>query len=279
MKTSPFTLSKAAFSAALCGTLLFACDDPEEEAVTPAAPRASEVSAEIKSQFTELGFDVSDIARDGKNYLLEGDITITPEAFNHMLSSDPVIVNNAKGEQYRTFNLVSRNLSTIRVRSTNSNSRVLLAVDRAIFNYNQLGLTFNMVRVPASEPAEITVSIVSLGGALGVAGFPNGNGLPFSSVRLDPAAFNGRTDDEAELVVTHEIGHCLGLRHSDWYNRSLSCGQGGNEGSGSVGAEFIPGTVEFDPESIMNSCGTNRTAGFVNGEFSQFDAVALRELY
>lgn len=279
MKNYSRPLFKTALFAALCGTLLFSCDDPEEAAVTPVATETSDVSAEIRDQFTELGFDVSDLVKDGKNYLVEGDIVVTPEALNNMLSSEPTIVNNAKGEQYRTFNLVSRNLRTIRVRSTNSNSRVLLAVDRAIFNYNQLGLTFEMVRVPASQPAEITVSIENLGqNVLGSAGFPPGNGLPFNSVRLAPIAFNGRSDDLAEETMTHEIGHCLGLRHSDWYDRSFSCGQGGNEEQppSGLGAVGIPGTVVSDPESLMNSCGSVTRS---DGEFSNFDRVALRELY
>ena len=270
MKNYLTPLSRTALFTALCGTFLFSCSDPEE-AVTPVAPtETTTVSDEIKSQFIELGFDASDLVKDGENYVVEGDIVITPEALSGMLSSEPTIVNNALGEQYRTFNLVSRNLRTIRIRSTNSNSRVLLAVDRAINNYNALGLTFGMVRVGANSPAEITVRVVGGGG--GRAGFPPGNGLPFNDVQIGVGVFDN-DDDVVEHVMTHEIGHCLGLRHSDWYDRSLSCGDRPNNVESQ--AIPIPGTVRFDAESVMNACFSSTETG----EFSQFDRVALRELY
>lgn len=256
--------------------LLFTSCSQEEEAVAP--KEASGVSETVKQQFYELGFDASDIVRDGQNYLLEGDIIVTPEALDNMLKSDPVIVNNPEGEQYRTFNLVSRNLRTIRIRATSNQSRFLLAIDRAINNFNELGLTFNMVRVASNQPAEITVRLTSNTSFLGSAGFPTGNGLPWNDVLISTAAFNG-DNDSAEETVTHELGHCVGLRHSDWYNRSLSCGRGGNEeeppsGFGAVG---IPGTVQFDRQSLMNSCGA--ITSDPSGEFSFYDRVALRELY
>ena len=256
------------------GVLLLVSCNPDEEVVT--SEEVGPISEEIKSQFTSLGFDVSDIARAEGGYLLEGDILVTPQALDNMLASDPVIVNGPEGEQYRTSNLVSRNLRTIRIRATSSQSRFLLAIDRAIYNYNQLGLTFNMVRVASNQPAEITIRLTSNTSFLGSAGFPTGNGLPWNDVLISTAAFNG-DDDSVEETVTHEIGHCLGLRHSDWYDRSLSCGQGGSEGSGGVGAIGISGTVRFDRESLMNSCGA--IVSDPSGEFSFYDRVALRELY
>ena len=277
MKNFSLPPLKTALMTVLCCSFLFSCQDDPDEAVAPtSASSSSAISDEIKSQFTRLGFDVSDLVKVGKNYLVEGDIVVTPEALNNMRSSEPTIVNNAVGEQYRTFNLVSRNLRTIRVKSTNDNSRVLLAVGRAVYNYNQLGLTFSMVRVGANEQADITIRISSGNNFLGSAGFPTGNGRPWSDIVLDVSAFNGRSDDSAEETVTHEIGHCLGLRHSDWYDRSFSCGRGGNEGDGGVGAVGIPGTVRQDPESLMNSCGAVTRS---DGEFSRFDQVALQELY
>jgi hypothetical protein len=74
--------------------------------------------------------------------------------------------------------------------------------------------------------------------------------------------------------MKHEIGHTLGMRHTDWFSRQ-SCGQSG-ESAGSDGAVHIPGTrTGFDSTSIMLACfGANE-----DGEFNSNDITAFRYLY
>lgn len=250
-----------------CAVLFFlfsSCSESQE--ANPQDP--NEVSEAVKARFTALGFDASDIKKQGENYLVEGDIIVTPEALANM--NEPVIVNGPKGEQYRTYNLVSTP-RTIRVRGVNLPTIVSQALDRAIQNYNERGLSITFQRV--SSGGDITVGMAN-GGAGGVAGFPYGNGAPYNSITI----FSGTTSyslDVVEHVVTHELGHCIGFRHSDWFNRSYSCGTGGSEGAGGVGAVGIPGTVNYDPNSIMNAC----FSGSSTGEFSNYDRVALSNLY
>jgi hypothetical protein len=77
-------------------------------------------------------------------------------------------------------------------------------------------------------------------------------------------------------VIQHEIGHCIGFRHTDWMNRAYSCGSGGNEGgTQNPGAIQIPGTPSGpDSGSWMLACsnGGNRT-------FNSNDRIALNYLY
>ena len=77
--------------------------------------------------------------------------------------------------------------------------------------------------------------------------------------------------------MAHEIGHAIGFRHTDYMNRSYSCGGSPvNEGSAGVGAIHVPGTPTGpDPNSWMLSCigsGQNRP-------FNANDRTALNYLY
>jgi len=156
----------------------------------------------------------------------------------------------------------------------------------AIENYNNLNidltftLEFRTVRtiyqaLAAQNDSDIAV-FQSSGGAGGSAGFPSG-GNPYPTVNVSGATASLGID-VCEHVFTHEIGHTIGLRHTDFFNRSISCGNGGNEGVAGVGAIHIPGTPEttnIDMNSVMLSCFSS----FESGEFSNFDIIALEWMY
>ena len=59
-------------------------------------------------------------------------------------------------------------------------------------------------------------------------------------------------------TIAHEMGHCIGFRHTDYMDRSYSCGGApDNEGDGGVGANHIPGTPTGpSANSWMLACGS-----------------------
>ena len=157
----------------------------------------------------------------------------------------------------------------------------------AIQNYNNENINLNFTlefrtvtnvwqTISAVNDSDILVQ--ELGNeAGGTSGFPVG-GDPYSNVNVSgaTAAFGL---DVVEWVFTHELGHSIGFRHTDFFDKSISCGGlFNNEGDAGVGAIHIPGTpatTGVDMNSIMLSCFN----GSETGEFSTIDIVALGTVY
>ncbi len=232
------------------------------------------IPAEIKAKILALGFDTDGAYPTEDGYIVENDIFLSNEDLSKPMDLRALIV--ADNEQYRTTNLVTglpRNI-TIRV-STTLPTSIFTATDAAIARYNAQGLQLTFSRVTSG--GNIVVSKAPGGsGYIASAGFPTSTGNPYSSIKFNAtyATWNANT---LASIMAHEIGHCIGFRHTDYMDRSFSCGGSYyNEGASSVGAVHIPGTPTGpDAASWMLACIGNGT----NRPFNANDVTALGFLY
>lgn len=234
---------------------------------------ADEISEEAIQQIKSMGFSTSGIERTDEGYLVEGDIIIPFDRLNERATSPRLRI--AEVEQYHTFNLVTGLPRTIRVALSGSSTSISNAIDAAITRYNAENLQITFQRV-SSNP-HITVKLVNGGSYIASAGFPSSSGEPYPTVNFNKR-YQNYSSGFLTTVIAHEIGHCIGFRHTDYMNRSFSCGSGGNEGQETtgVGAVHIPGTPTGpDAASWMLACLGSTT----DRPFNANDKVALAYLY
>ncbi len=254
--------TKAIVFAMSCGALAFGCAEQRD---------VVEENQEIVENLKQAGFPENDIMVDGGKVYVGRDAEVSLAASREMLET-----GGTSEEQYRTTNLVASSVRVICINGAAFTGTLSTGLNDAIGNYNALGLNFTMRRTTGSTTgcnAVITARVSS--GAGGSAGFPSG-GLPYNTINIGSGTAQYGVN-VAEHVITHELGHCIGFRHSDYYNRAISCGSGGNEGTAGVGAILIPGTPSTASigSSIMNSCFRSTE----NGEFTSSDRTALNALY
>jgi hypothetical protein len=243
-----------------------------------------EVPQDVLAQISAHGFNNSNVQKVEGGYLVEGDIILTEEDLASPTPGSPNLVI-ANEEHYRTFNLVNTSkYSTITVELKNSSSQhqaaFSAALDAAIARYNAQNLTIKFQRITSGKPNISVVSFYQLSNILGSSGFPTSRGAPYNKVQMNTYWYSSSTSntniDFIATIMTHEIGHCIGFRHTDYMNRAYSCGSGGNEGPSTVGAVFIPGTPPGpDANSWMLACiGENQ-----DRPFTANDQIALSTVY
>ncbi|GAB3228557.1 hypothetical protein GCM10027346_13240 [Hymenobacter seoulensis] len=235
----------------------------------------NEVSEKTIGQIKALGFTAEGAKLVEGGVLVEGDIVLT----NEMLASTPdyKMLRVGDAEQYRTTNLVGGLPRTLTIRvSTSLPSAYITATDELIRRYNAQNLRVRFARVTSGGNIVMTAA-PSGSSYLASAGFPSG-GNPYGSVSVNVGAIGtANASTYIATILAHEVGHCIGFRHTDYMSRQYSCGGSAvNEGASTVGAIYIPGTPSGpDPNSWMLACigsGANRP-------FNTNDVTALNYVY
>ena len=241
------------------------------------------ISQQTLAQIQSLGFSSQNVRKVDEGFLVEGDIVLTPELLNSKPEEKTLRI--AEVEQYRTTNLVQRLPRALTVLVSNLGTAFVQGTDLAISRYNALGGQITFQRITSGTP-DITIIGFNQGPSggyitLGSSGFPTSSGNPYNQIKMNTNQYAYGSNPDVNYVgsvIQHEIGHCIGFRHTDYMDRSYSCGgRRVNEEKppSGLGAILIPGTPSNpDAASWMLACsnGGNRT-------FNANDVTAMNYLY
>lgn len=244
--------------------LISACNN-ELETMEPTKQQTISVEVNDVHILQSLGFDTLNLIPMNDYYLIEGDILLE----KGMLSS----YDKAQTRQaYHTTGLIGhpkQRTITVGVDSSIPASGVddwRNEIQEAINLWNPLSnlkMTYTteanpdiLIRSDANNPLPNNV--------IAAASWPL-NGQPGSSIRINLSYNNNKTIPKLQKIynMVHELGHCFGLRHTNW--KSI----------GESGANHIDGTSITDSKSIMNG----GTAEYQWAGFSEDDKKAIKKLY
>jgi hypothetical protein len=216
----------------------------------------------------------------GNYVVVEGDIVLKKSDLLGGLRTDTVRSKRpaAPNKQWVADTLVSQQAVVhinVDLSAISSNSDWADAIRGAMANWNAIPGTW--VSFYEGAPGDVTVTFASLQPTNVVAqtAFPTGSpGKAGPSLQIN-TNFNGTLNASQKLLVmTHELGHALGFRHTNW--QGYQCGfQYYTESQTDHGAHQVYGTPGTDNPSVMNGCN----AGNYWAGFSHYDSVAALYAY
>ncbi|WP_461644185.1 M57 family metalloprotease [Labilibaculum euxinus] len=237
-------------------------EDLEQEVVYEVIDITDPVYQSILSQ----GFKAEDILADEDFYIVEGDILFSKSAIIEPQS-------NEKGVKHaRTTNIVSYSKRSIGVflnlttfTSAELRDNLDLAMDQVLEAYNGVcGCYLNFYR-GTYLTSRINIYEETLGvGVCGEGGFPTSQGVPGGIIRLNESVISNFSVSQLTFLLAHELGHNIGLRHTDWNS---------TENAEPYGAIHIPYTP--DANSVMNMA----TCSFEWDGLTAGDEEAIYRIY
>lgn len=243
---------------------IFSCsDDCADSLIDNSVKDVETVLEKAKRKILMMGLDTTGIMDVDGYYVVENDILINKEN----------LFKYPETRQYHTTNTVENGqIITVSIGSdlfVSNWPSVIYKVLNIYNEYTNLKLEFT----PYNSNADIIISKDNLfySNVCAEGEFPTSDGKPGKRIRINSAFYKNiddyLTENQKIFLIMHEMGHNLGLRHSD-------CASNG-EGAGNVGMIKIPNTPDKDNNSYMKSA----TCGYSWSSMPEYDAVALKYLF
>lgn len=212
-----------------------------------------------------LGFDTLDVTELKAGYLIQGDIYLEKNnlaAYNQPQTRQAYHTTGLIGHpKQRTITVgVDSSIPTSGVDNWRDEIQEAINLWNPLSNlemtYTTAGNPDILIRSDASDP--LPNNVIAAGS------WPM-NGQPGSTIWINLDYGYNKTIPRLQKVynMVHELGHCFGLRHTNWESRNESK------------ANPIGGTPDSDPYSVMNG----GTAESLWAGFSEGDKKAIKTLY
>lgn len=250
-------------SLSIVASLLFSCQKNNVEPPKPVQKDA------VYRYIQKLGYDVSEIKDLGDMYVVDGDII-----FRKDLSIDPGALDGPHTEQYSTGNLVGYNEQPNIVIFLDPSVQAFEAeINAGVAMINNIpNCRINITTSLSRDNRDITITDAVLDNC-GLGSYPT-NGRPGPEIFIDLIDARNYTLDQWKYLIVHQIGHCLGLRHTNWIPRQEAPEFTDPYGAATKARHILGTPTGEDPLSVMNdgTCGSS-------AQLSDFDILALQILY